>query len=170
MTRWVFRATSLSATIEHWTVILGAGNLTTIQPATPAPTDAAAATPDEITLDDAIRDYVRTYALWHGRPQAARHFGVSRHTLWRCLERGRLGRALPKAVSRTVGDDPHAIAAADGAMSPVRRIQRRAAAGPKPLPEPLEDALPLLCAAPLATGRNYRLSAGFQPPPCAVVW
>jgi len=27
--------------------------------------------------DDAIRDYVRTYVLWHGRPLAARRFGVS---------------------------------------------------------------------------------------------
>ena len=123
----------------------------TKQPAAPAPTDTDDATPDEITLDDAVRDYVRTYTMWHGRPQAARHFGVSRHTLWRCLERGHLGRALPRGVIRAVGDDPHAIAAAAWAMSAVRRISRRAAANPRPLPEPLEDALRLLCAAPLTT-------------------
>jgi len=36
-------------------------------------------------------------------------------------------------------------------MTAVRRIQCRAAANPKPLAETLEDALRLLCAAPLAT-------------------
>ena len=118
-------------------------------PEPPAQTDHAAA--EEPTLDDAIRDYVRTYALWHGRPQAARTFGVSRHTLWRCLERGRLGRSLPRAVVNAVGDDPDVIRAATWAMTAVRRIQRRAAANPRPLAAPLEDALRLLCAAPLAT-------------------
>ena len=43
-------------------------------------------------LNDAVRDYVRPYALWHGRPQAAR---LSRHSLWWFMERGRLGRSLP---------------------------------------------------------------------------
>ena len=105
----------------------------------------------EANLDDAIRDYVRTYVLWHGRARAAERFGVSRHTLWRCLERGRLGKSLPRAVINTVGDDPDAIAAATWAMTAVRQIQRRVAANPKPLAETLEDALRLLCAAPLAT-------------------
>ena len=63
-------------------------------------------------LDYAISDYVRTNVLWHGRPQAAQHFGVSRHTLWRCLERGRLGKSLPRAVIKAVGDDPDTIEAA----------------------------------------------------------
>ncbi|MCY3691647.1 MAG: hypothetical protein OXI54_01205 [Chloroflexota bacterium] len=108
-------------------------------------------TQDEPTIDDAIRDYVRTYALWHGRPQAVRHFGVSRHTLWRCLERGRLGRALPRAVINAVGADPDVIQAATWAMTAVRQVQRRAAANPRPLAETLVDTLRLLCAAPLAT-------------------
>ena len=102
------------------------------------------------TLNGAIRDYVRTYALWHGRPQAAGHFGVSRHTLWRFLEREHLGRSLPRTVIKTVGDDPDAIAAAAWAMTASRQIQRRAA-GSKPLAETLEDTLRLLCAAPLST-------------------
>ena len=109
---------------------------------------------DEITRDglaDAIRDYVRTYVLWHGKAKAAETFGVSRHTLWRCLERGRLGKSLPRAVIKTVGDDPDVIEAATWAMTAVRQIQRRAAANPKTLAETLEDALRLLCAAPLAT-------------------
>ncbi len=122
----------------------------TKRPATPAWTDYT--TTEELTLEDAIRDYVRTYALWHGRPQAARRFGVSRHTLWRCLERGHLGKALPKAVINAEGDDPHAIAAAAWAVSAVRRIQRRrTAVQQQTLAEPLEDALRLLCAAPLTT-------------------
>ena len=57
-------------------------------------------------MNDAIRNYVRAYALWHGRPQAARHFGVSCHTLGRFMEWGHLGRSLPKAVGNTVGDEP----------------------------------------------------------------
>ena len=106
-------------------------------------------------LDYAIRDYVRAYVLWHGRAKAAETFGVSRHTLWRCLERGRLGKSLPRAVIRAVGDDPDAIeAAATWAMTTSRKLQRRAAANPKPLAETLEDALRLLCAAPLATAEE----------------
>ena len=102
-------------------------------------------------LDSAIRGYVRTYALWHGRAKAAETFGVSRHTLWRCLERGRLGKSLPRAVVKAVGDNPDAIEAATWAMTASRQIRRRAAGRKQPLAETLEDALRLLCAAPLAT-------------------
>ena len=121
--------------------------MTTTNTSTPIPVE------DEShdDLDYAIRDYVGTYVLWHGRAKAAETFGVSRHTLWRCLERGRLGKSLPRAVIKTVGDDPEAIDAAAWAMTASRRIQRRAAANPKPLAETLEDTLRLLCAAPLAT-------------------
>ena len=41
----------------------------TRQPETPALANDTAA--DEADLDNAIRDYVRTYALWHGRAKAA---------------------------------------------------------------------------------------------------
>ena len=121
--------------------------MTTTNTSTPIPVEDESHDDD---LDCAIRDYVRTYALWHGRPQAARHFGVSRHTLWRCLERGRLGKSLPRAVVKAVSNNPGAIAAAAWAMTASHRIQRRAV-NPKPLAETLEDALRLLCAAPLAT-------------------
>ncbi len=50
-----------------------------------------------------IREYVRTYALLYGRNQAAEEFGISRHTLWRFLERGHMGRALPRAALKSVG-------------------------------------------------------------------
>ena len=122
--------------------------MTTTETGTPIP--AADETADG-GLDDAIRDYVRTYVLWHGQAKAAERFGVSRHTLWRCLERGRLGKSLPRAVLNTVGNSVEEVDAATWAMTAVRRIQRRAAANPKPLAETLEDALWLLCAAPLAT-------------------
>ena len=102
-------------------------------------------------LNSAIRDYVRTYVLWHGRAKATETFGVSRHTLWRFLERGRLGKSLPRAVIKAIGDDPEAIDAAAWAMTASRQNQRRAAASPKPLADTLEDALRLLCAVPLAT-------------------
>ena len=122
--------------------------MTTINTSTSIPVEAESHDDD---LDYAIRDYVRTYVLWHGRAKAAETFGVSRHTLWRCLERGQLGKALPRAVIKAVGDDPVAIAAAAWAMTASRKLQRRAGANPKPLAENLEDALRLLCAAPLTT-------------------
>ncbi len=75
----------------------------TKQPESPAQQDNM---PDNGALNDAIRRYVRTYALWHGRHQAAQRFVVSRHTLWRFLERGHLGRSLPRAVTGAVGEDP----------------------------------------------------------------
>ena len=121
--------------------------MTATKPGTPIP---VAEEPTYGDLGRAIRDYVRTYVLWHGRAKAAEKFGVSRHTLWRCLERGRLGKTLPRAVVKAVSDDPEAIAAASWAMTAVRQIQRQGAAS-KPLAQTLEDTLRLLCAAPLAT-------------------
>ena len=53
-------------------------------------------------LERAVRDYVRAYASLHGRRKAAENLGVSRHTLWRFLERGHPGRAVPAAVLQTV--------------------------------------------------------------------
>ena len=122
--------------------------MTTTNTSTPIPVGDE---PSDDHLNYAIRDYVRTYVLWHGRAKAAETFGVSRHTLWRYLERGRLGKSLPRAVVKTVGDDPVAIEAAAWAMTASRKLQRRAGANPQPLAETLEDALRLLCAAPLAT-------------------
>ena len=82
----------------------------TKRPATPAPANETTA--DNGSLSDAIRRYVRAYALWHGRHQAAQRFGVSRHTLWRFLELGHLGRSLPRAIADAVGDDPESVDAA----------------------------------------------------------
>ena len=125
--------------------------MTTTNTSTPIPVEDE---PADDHLNYAIRDYVRTYVLWHGRAKAAETFGVSRHTLWRCLERGRLGKSLPRAVIEAVGDDPDVIAAAAWAMTASRKLQRRAAANPRPLAENLEDTLRLLCAAPLSTAEE----------------
>ena len=122
--------------------------MTTNETGTPFPADDE---PADDGLGRAIRDYVRTYVLCHGRAQAAETFGVSRHTLWRCLERGRVGTSLPRAVLKAVGNSVEEVDASTWAMTAVRQIQRRAAANPKPMAETLEDALRLLCAAPLAT-------------------
>ncbi len=122
--------------------------MTVKPPGTPASPEE---TPSNTALDDAIRDYVRTHVLWHGRQKTLEKFGVSRHTLWRCMKQGRLGKSLPRAVMNAVGDDPDVINAATWAITAVRRVRRRAADNPKPLAEILEDTLRLLCAAPLAT-------------------
>ena len=122
--------------------------MTTTGASTPVPIEQE---PSGNDLDDAIGDYVRTYVLWHGQAKAAEKFGVSRYTLWRFLERGRLGKSLPRAVMKAVGEDPDVINAATWAMTAVRQVRRRAAARRQPLAETLEDTLRLLCAAPLST-------------------
>ena len=134
--------------MECWATATGGISLITTKTREQIPVEDE---PPDATLEDAIRDYVRTYVRWHGRAKAAETFGVSRHTLWRYLEQGRLGKSLPRAVIKAVGGDPEAIDAAAWAMTASRQIQHRVAARPKPLAEPLEDALRLLCASPLAT-------------------
>ncbi len=110
--------------------------------------------PAEDDLDYAIRDYVHTYVWWRGRRKAMERFGVSRHTLWRFLERGHMGRALPRAVLDSVGDSIEAIDAATWAIVASERFNRsagnRSPAAPA-LRLGQEDALLQLCAAPLTT-------------------
>ncbi len=116
---------------------------------------------DEFSSDDlenAIRHYVQTYADWRGSHKAMERFGVSRQTLWRFLERGHLGRALPRAVLDSVGDSVEIIDAATWAVVASERItakfdrsaRNRRPAGPN-LRRGQEDALLQLCAAPLTT-------------------
>ena len=101
-------------------------------------------------LKRAVREYVRAHVRLHGQRKTAEHLGVSRHTLWRFLERGQVGRAVPSAVLSSVGNRVRAIEAAtfeiiidleDLRPDPALRSLRRG----------LEEALLLLCAAPLAT-------------------
>ena len=107
-------------------------------------------------LEDAVREYLRTYVLWRGIRQATATFGVSRYTLWRFLRRSHAGRALPRAVMDTVGDSVETLEAATWAVTAVERmLADRPAAKPvpslRPLRQGLEDTLLLLCAAPMAT-------------------
>ena len=44
-------------------------------------------------LIEPIRAYLRAYIWRHGHGKAAEAFGVCRHTLWRFLERGHVGRS-----------------------------------------------------------------------------
>ena len=108
---------------------------------------AAQARPD---LERAIWDYVRAYAWRHGRRKTAQDLGVSRHTLWRFLERGHLGRAVPSAVLNAVGGN---IAALEAATLEIIIDLEGLRPDPvlRPLSEGLEEALLLLCAAPLTT-------------------
>ncbi len=129
--------------------------MTTTNTSTPIPEE------DEFSSEDlecAIRHYVQTYALWRGSQKAMERFGVSRQTLWRFLERGHLGRALPKAVLDSVGDRVEVIDAATWAVVASERINanlNRAARNRRRADSALrrwqEDTLRLLCAAPLTT-------------------
>ncbi len=74
-------------------------------------------------LDDAVRNYVRTYVLWHGRRNTMEKFGASRHTLWRFLERGHLGKSLLEEAVKAIGDDPDTIQVAAWAITAVRQVR-----------------------------------------------
>ena len=93
---------------------------------------------------------MRAYASLHGRRMAAKDLGVSRHTLWRFLERGHMGRAVPDAVLSSVGGNTAALEAATLEIIIDLRGWRPDPAL-RPLRESLEEALLSLCATPLAT-------------------
>ena len=122
--------------------------MATKAPPTPTPDEAALADGD---LNDAVSHYLHTYARWHGRRKAMEKFGVSRHTLWRFLDRGHLGRALPRAVLDAVGDSVEAIEPARRIIASARRSERNSREPAPALRPGLEDALLLLCAEPLTT-------------------
>ena len=101
-------------------------------------------------LKRAIRDYVRAHVRLHGRRKTAEHLGVSRHTLWRFLERGHTGRSVPSAVLSSVGGSVRAIEAATFEII-IDLEGLRPDPALRSLRQGLEEALLLLCAAPLAT-------------------
>ena len=129
------------------TIIFGGQRLITTERGTPTLGKAASGDSD---LNDAIRSYVRTYVLWHGRRQAAETLGVSRHTLWRFLEQGHVGRAVPDSVLNAVGGSIEAVEAGTRELGAWQPVPRRDPA-PHSLSQQLEDALLLVCATPLAT-------------------
>ena len=146
-------STNFPPTMGSWTIAERSSRLSISEPGTRTPGKSASLDGD---LDDAIRAYLRTYVLWRGIRQPTATFGVSRHTLWRFLERGHTGRALPRAVLDIVGDSVEVLEAATWAIPAVDRVLAgRPAAKPVPAPrhlrQALEDTLLLLCATPMAT-------------------
>ncbi len=101
-------------------------------------------------FERAVREYVRAYDRQHGRGKTAEHLGVSRHTLWRFLERDHTGRAVPQAVLSKVGDSVQAIEAATFEII-IDLEGLRPDPALRSLSQGLEEALLLVCAAPLAT-------------------
>ena len=101
-------------------------------------------------LDDAIREYVRALQRRHGQKRTAESLGVSRHTLWRYLEHGHAGRAVPAAVLDSVGRSARDIESATLEII-VDLEGLRPGPALRPLRRSLKDALLLLCAAPLTT-------------------
>ena len=93
---------------------------------------------------------MRAYASLHGRRKAAEDLGVSRHTLWRFLERDQIGHALPSAVLSSVGKSVRAIEAATFEII-IDLEGLRPDPALRSLRQGLEEALLLLCAMPLAT-------------------
>ena len=102
----------------------------------------------------AIGDHLLAHVERHGHARTAEVFGVSRHTLWRFLERGQPGRALPRAVMAHAGDTPRKLAAATRALrgdtrpAPLERLR-----APR-LTQALHEALLLVCEAPFASVEN----------------
>ena len=112
---------------------------------------------DGTDLYEAVRDYVRTYAVLHGKPKAAEALGVLQRLC-----------AAAHALQHRAGDGPPRVAAIEEAPQGVagdaeerlilqaqarRRLKdggasANSATGSKRLSETLEDALRLLCAAP----------------------
>ena len=93
---------------------------------------------------------MRAYSALHGRRKGAEDLGVSRHTLWRFLERGHLGHAVPTAVLNNVGNNMKAIQAATFELI-IDLEGLRPDPALRHLRQGLEEALLLLCATPLAT-------------------
>ena len=142
------------------------------EPRTQALNGTTQAGPD---LRRAVRGYVRAYASLHGRRKTAEDIGVSRHTLWRFLERGHMGRAVPSAVVNKVGNSVGAIEAATFEII-IDLEGLRPDPALRSLRQGLEEALLLLCSAPLATVDELRhtlrrdlcpASGAFRPPRCA---
>ena len=104
----------------------------------------------EPDIERAIRGYVRAYVRRQGRRKTAQVLGVSRHTLWRFLERGHVGHAVPSAVLNSVGGSVRAIEAATYDII-IDLEGLRPDPALRPLRQGLEEALLLLCATPLTT-------------------
>ncbi len=111
---------------------------------------ATSGAPDS-KLTGEIRSYLRAHAWKHGHAHTAEAFGVSRHTLWRFLERGQPGRALPRAVMSKAGDTPGKLAAARRALRGDSRPAPRERPRTPRLTRALSETLLLVCETPFAS-------------------
>ena len=134
-------------TMRYWPIANGSSRLIVTKPRRRTSKATIQAGPDP---ERAIRDYVRAYVWRHGRRKTAEVLGVSRHTLWRFLERGHMGQAVPSAVLSSVGGNVRAIVRARQQLL-IDLMGLRPDPALRPLRESLEEALLLLCAAPLTT-------------------
>ena len=105
----------------------------------------------EPELYNAIGDYLRAHTERHGHARTAEAFGISRHTLWRFLERGQPGRALPRAVMARAGDTPRKLAAATRALRGETRPAPRERPRVARLTQALHETLALVCETPFAS-------------------
>ena len=110
--------------------------------------------PPDGDVMDAVRRYVHAYVRLHGMQRTSAGLGVSRHTLWRFLERRHVGRAVPQAVLAAVGDSVEALEAATArviaatvAVSDTGALSRATA----PPPHGERASLLALCATPLTS-------------------
>ena len=139
--------TNFSFRMGCWATADGSSRLIVTKPRNQALNGTIQAGP---RLERAVRHYVRAYASLHGRRKAAEHLGVSRHTLWRFLERGHVGRSVPSAVLNSVCGSVRAIEAAR--LEIVIDLEGlRPDPALRSLRQGLEEALLMLCATPLAT-------------------
>ena len=134
-------------TMRYWPIANGSSRLIVTKPRRRASNATTQAGPD---LMRAIQDYVRAYVWRHGRRRTSEYVGVSRHTLWRFLERGHMGRAVPSAVLNSIGGNIAALETATLEMI-IDLEGLRPDPALRPLHEGPEKALLLLCAAPLAS-------------------
>ena len=135
------------STMGCWAIADGSSRLIVTEPRARTLNGTTQAGPGLIR---AVRDYVRAHERRHGRRKTAEDLGVSRHTLWRFLERGHVGSAVPSAVLNAVGGNVTALKAAT--LEIIIDLEGlRPDPALRPLHEGLEEALLLLCATPLAT-------------------
>lgn len=97
-----------------------------------------------------IRTYLKEHVWQQGHGRTAELSGVSRQTLWRFLERGQVGRRLPRAVLDSVGGSVEALEAATRALIAEPPSRSRPLPS-RSLSNELHDALLHLCEAPLTT-------------------
>ena len=123
----------------------------------------------ERELIDAIGEYLHAHVERHGHGRTAAAFGVSRHTLWRFLERGQPGRALPCAVTGRAGDSPAKLAAATRALGGDAHPAPERSRTPR-LTQALHKTLLLVCEMPFASVEDLSRLSARPTPPCASSW